>query len=595
MWPSVLPRHPQAALLLILALAVCFCALLAHADDRTHKYAADEEVTVWVNRVGPYDNPQETYSYDILGLCKPAMKVIRHKASSLGVVLEGDQVSDSGIPIAFQREVTSTPLCSQTFTADSAEALSRAIRRDYWYQLYVDELPVWAMVGPRAEPGGPALVYTHRHFTVATNGDRVIEVNLTSSHPRAVTDGAAVQLSYSVSWVKTTKSFKHRFDRYLDSDFFEHKVHWIALFNSSVMVVFLCTVVGLILLRTLRSDFARHALSEDNLDLDLVIDESGWKQVHNDVLRPPPHLPLLAGIVGSGAQLLALCLSGAVAVGLFGTLYDERGRLMMTVLALYCASALLAGIVSGRFYKSVCDPRRAAGWKAAMFYTAALLPVLAFVVQCVLNGVALGYGSESQAAVAPATMARVAMIWLCVQCPLVVLGTLIGRALTAQAQQRYSYTMRPIPLLPWYKRSWVVALVAAAMPFAAIFIEIHFIFTSIWSYKFYYVYGFMFVVFVITVVVTLCVSVLATYVVLNREDWRWQWVSAGIGLGMAGYVAAYAVYYLVAKTRMTGALQLSYFFGYVALFCAAVGVLTSAVAHLGARWFVGRIYQTKTD
>lgn len=400
-------------------------------------------------------------------------------------------------------------------------------------------------------------------------------------------------MTYSVQWSATDKSFSRRFDRYLDLDFFEHYVHWLALLNSVVMVLFLCSVVALILYRTLRSDFARHALSEDNLDLEDVIDESGWKQVHNDVLRPPRALALLAGLVGSGAQLLALCLLTAAVVGTTGALYDERGGMLMTALALFCVSAVIGGFVSGRLYKQSSDPRRAAGWKGALLYTATLLPALALLVQSALNAVAVAYGS--QAALDTATMLRLLGLWLGVQCPLTLLGTVVGRALTAQAQQRYSFTLRPIPLLPLRSQAWVTAMVAASMPFAAVFIEIHFIFTSIWSYKFYYVYGFMFAVFAVMVVVTLCVAVLATYVTLNREDWRWQWMAAAIGLFMAAYVFLYAVYYFVMKTRMTGVLQTCYYFGYVALFCAAVGALTAGVAFLGARWFVNRIYQTKTD
>ena len=41
----------------------------------------------------------------------------------------------------------------------------------------------------------------------------------------------------------------------------------------------------------------------------------------------------------------------------------------------------------------------------------------------------------------------------------------------------------------------------------------------------YYVYGFMLLVFLILVVVTVCVTVVATYFLLNAENYRWQWTS----------------------------------------------------------------------
>jgi transmembrane 9 superfamily member 3 len=79
-----------------------FCSA-ALADDRNHKYSHGEEVILWVNKVGPYHNPQETYDFYSLPFCRPTMKEIRHKKNSLGVILEGDQLTDSGLSIRFKR------------------------------------------------------------------------------------------------------------------------------------------------------------------------------------------------------------------------------------------------------------------------------------------------------------------------------------------------------------------------------------------------------------------------------------------------------------------------------------------------------------
>jgi hypothetical protein len=39
--------------------------------------------------------------------------------------------------------------------------------------------------------------------------------------------------------------------------FFEHQIHWFSIFNSFMMVVFLCGLVALILMRTLKQDYAK--------------------------------------------------------------------------------------------------------------------------------------------------------------------------------------------------------------------------------------------------------------------------------------------------------------------------------------------------
>ena len=77
-----------------------------------------------------------------------------------------------------------------------------------WYQLYLDDLPIWGMVGELAAPegtpeaadseGDAPLLYTHKKFTVAFNGKRIIQVNLTSENPVALVPGQQVDFSYTV-------------------------------------------------------------------------------------------------------------------------------------------------------------------------------------------------------------------------------------------------------------------------------------------------------------------------------------------------------------------------------------------------------------
>ena len=64
----------------------------------------------------------------------------------------------------------------------------RALARPDWYQFFLDDLPIWGMVGELAAPevpeGSPVpgegegepLLYTHKKFVVAYNGNRIIQV-----------------------------------------------------------------------------------------------------------------------------------------------------------------------------------------------------------------------------------------------------------------------------------------------------------------------------------------------------------------------------------------------------------------------------------
>jgi len=89
------------------------------------------------------------------------------------------------------------------------------------------------------------------------------------------------------------------------------QIHWFSIFNSFMMVIFLTGLVSMILLRTLRADYARYTRDDDDLEAlerDMN-EESGWKLVHGDVFRPPKYLEVLAAVIGTGVQLALLILS----------------------------------------------------------------------------------------------------------------------------------------------------------------------------------------------------------------------------------------------------------------------------------------------
>ena len=89
--------------------------------------------------------------------------------------------------------------------------------------------------------------------------------------------------------------------------------------------------------------------------------------------------------------------------------------------------------------------------------------------------------------------------------------------------------------------------------------------TSMWHYKYYYVYGFLLLVFTILIIVRsyfvmlftfpVCVTIVSIYLLLNNEDYRWPWMAFNAASSTGLYVLLYSVYYFIAKTEMSGILQ----------------------------------------
>ena len=106
----------------------------AEADEWTHKYSPSEDVVLWVNKVGPYHNPQETYLYFSLPFCtsKPVAE-LEHRWDGLGEVLEGNDLISSGLDVRFRVPVAEhTKLCTMTLSEASAQQLQYAVRNHYW-------------------------------------------------------------------------------------------------------------------------------------------------------------------------------------------------------------------------------------------------------------------------------------------------------------------------------------------------------------------------------------------------------------------------------------------------------------------------------
>jgi transmembrane 9 superfamily protein 3 len=377
----------------------------------------------------------------------------------------------------------------------------------------------------------------------------------------------------------------------LDDSFFKHQIHWFSVFNSFMMVIFLVGLVAMILMRTLRRDYARYAHDEEGGDDDDMPDESGWKQVHGDVFRAPRHLVVFSALIGTGYQLAILCFL-LIIFSIVGTYYVKRGTLVSVFVFFYALTSFVAGYAGGGFYA------RSGGklWITNMLIIAGLFPGLILTLGFLLNFVAIAYGSL--AAIPVGSMAVLLCIWLFISFPLTVVGTIIGKNYDGRPDNpcRVNPVPRHIPPREWYLHPLINILLGGILPFGSLFIELYFVFTAFWHYKYYYVYGFMLLVYMILIIVTVCVTIVSTYFLLNAEDYRWHWSAFLSASSTSFYVYLYSVYYFVAKTNMSGLFQTSFYFGYMLMFCIGLGILTGSVGYLGASFFVHRIYsQVKLD
>jgi len=356
-------------------------------------------------------------------------------------------------------------------------------------------------------------LYPHLHFSIGYNVDQVVSVNVSTNPQRKldITDDEVdidVSFSYSVEWVnKPDLKWTERMSRYHDSRFLpgSFEIHWLSIINSLVLVLLLTAFLTIILMRVLKNDFTRYMDVEED---EMGEEESGWKLIHGDVFRFPDHISLFSALVGSGGQLLCttFLLLFCALTGFFRP--TKRGAILTAMIVLYALTSFVGGFISARLYRQF----HGSNWVWNTVMNAMVFPApLSFIFMWV-NSVAWSRGST--AALPWHTVMIIVALYLLVSFPLTVIGAIAGRNLSSDfvAPSRTTKVAREIPKdIPWYRQPIAQMFMAGFLPFSAIYIELHYIFASVWGHKIYTLFGILFIAFVMLFIVTSFITVALIY------------------------------------------------------------------------------------
>mmetsp|Transcript_15995 Transcript_15995/g.25065 ORF Transcript_15995/g.25065 Transcript_15995/m.25065 type:complete len:174 (+) Transcript_15995:88-609(+) len=135
--------------------------LLGVAVGSGASYKDKDKVRVVATKVGPYANPSETYEYFSVPFCPSSDSVADGKLShNLGEILSGDRKVLTNYGINFKVPVESKRLCSKVLTVQDVELFHQTINEDYYFEMLVDNLPVWGYIGGIETPATDLLTRT---------------------------------------------------------------------------------------------------------------------------------------------------------------------------------------------------------------------------------------------------------------------------------------------------------------------------------------------------------------------------------------------------------------------------------------------------
>lgn len=463
--------------------------------------------------------------------------------------------------------------------------------------------------------------------------------NLASKYPFSsylpeqddIDDGSTLTIpfSYAVYFREDTRvDWANRWDMYFKNQEESSMIHWLAILNSLGISCMLTAVVVMIWNRLVHGDLkstkdgsteegkirirrkksngsrsprlvekGRSSLLEQNgvadddeisSDEESVEDITGWKLLHGDVFRSPVYAGLFAPLIGSGTQLVFMA-TGLLILSSLGVLNPSfRGGFVSVGMGLFIFAGIFSGYFSGRVYKTFGGKN----WRKNTLMTALLFPGHLFTTIFVLN--LFVWAQASSTALPFGTLVGLAALWLLIQVPLVYAGSWLGyhHSQPWEHPTKTNSIPRQVPEQAWYTKNTYTVLLAGLVPFAVIFIELLFVFRSLWQDKsgYYYAFGFLSVVSLVLMITVAEVTIVAIYVQLCAENYHWWWQSFFIGGGSAFWIFAYCMWYYFTKLNIQGFISGMLFFSYSLLACTVYGLLTGTVGFLAAYAFVRRIY-----
>ncbi|KAF0724609.1 hypothetical protein LEN26_014498 [Aphanomyces euteiches] len=601
-------------------------------------YKRGDDVPLFVNSL---TSPETLLPIDYYNLpfCTP--KEIEYKSENLGEYLTANRIENSPYVLKFLEPKHCVVLCSTTYNQKQVHKFATMVKEKYRVNWIVDNMPVSLKYDDIQELGFPLGIFDkeidktprlNNHVKIrifynnaddfsAPNPDegRIVDFvvapesydykpknRVTGEEPERMDvcepatnepkdlylletpdKDLSVTWTYSVEWIEDNeRTWRTRWDVFFEVGSGSDEVHWFSIINALLIVLFLSGMVGMILMRSLHRDISRYNRVPTEEERMEEREESGWKLVHADVFRPPTTQPMLFCVmIGTGFQLLGMSIITLLFAAIGFLAPSNRGKLMIALLICFVLMGMVAGYASSRMYKMFKGKR----WQLNTILTSTLFPGLMFATFFLLNLFVWGAGSD--AAVPFGSMMVLVVMWFCVSVPLVFLGAFYGfRQPAVEFPVATSNIPRPIPLQPWYMTNFMTAAVGGILPFGAIFVELFFVLTSIWTDRYYYVYGFLLLSFLILIGTCMEITIVLTYFQLCGEDYNWWWRSFIVSGACGAYVMLYSTYYYWTRLDVENIIGSMLYFGYMSIISGALSLLCGTVGVMASLWFTKKIY-----
>ena len=549
------------------------------------RYKEHDEIPVYGTKVSPYTNPFESYDYFSLPFCPYSGSDLDPPKRMFDAFL-GNNLQRTGLTLKFAENKTDSNICTIHLNEQTAKKFSQAVEKKFYYQLYIDKLPVWAMVGAKGLRNKTQhFVFSLQHFVIYYNQNRIISVSLNPEMPVPLEMGN-IDFSYTVEWLETNQTKSQRIQNYNNNKFFNNAR---TLSNVFYMIglVGVCILIAIIaLLRSIGNDFSRFQRESEYNDFEIDFHaEKGWKMIHADVFRPPRNYTLLSILFGNGAQIFTALLIYFIFNVLFGQHFNRDTYIYIMIL-----SYSIAGFVGGYFSAGLYKRWGGTKWIPQLLATTYLVPSLFFSSEFILDTFSLFSKVTKLSKIKPYIFLFFVLCFIIT--PLTIFGGIIGRHwfIIGPNPTRVSMIRRTIPPQPLYLKNYILCLIIGFISFGSVYMEIHTLLNAIIQYQVNTIWALSLIILILLACVVSCLTVLAVYRKLSSEDYEWQWISFMGPFSISLFIFIYSIVYFDTHTSITGILQTLYFFSYTGVLSLTGGIVCGFIGFSVSAIFVRKIY-----
>lgn len=609
--------------------------------DTNHIFKQDQKVDLLVNYAHSDKNQEQIAYYKLPFIC-PASANSNPVHLSISEILNGDRFWQSDYKLAFEMDNPCARICDRIISKKTAKKVIDLIKNDYMIEWVIDGIPGATTLIDDDEQGKPkkfyvkgfpigfienGIPYLHNHVMMVIRWHKEFDDPNKKTivgfevYPKSVSDfhcpGASrnyerykidldqekllIPYTYSVYWREDTEiNFNSRWKLYIDpsSNANDNKMHWIAIVNSIVLISLLSMFVAFIILRTV---YSNNDTTDDDHDT--------WKKVSIDeIFVEPKYLTLLCILSGSGIQLI-FTLIGFSLLLLFG-FNNSDTTILSSMVILFTIGGFFSGFSAVQQYK-IFSSEGITIKRAIVISTvsATFIMFLALVATTIPNFFV--YSKNSPRFIKFGSLVLMFFIYILLQIPISIIGGLIsmkfdylkiiiGSNIIPKTQKSSSLKQTSPGKQPIYNRFPFNLFIFGVFPFGITFIELLFLYKSIFVNKISssYLYGFIIFSALLLLLVQVENGVISTFLRLNSGDaTNWQWRSILTSMfSILIYLQLYSIYYLSFRMKVIDLGSPLLFIVYASTLNVVISVACGSIGIWSSTLFVYKLYcQHKRD